>query len=294
MTANYSIRPMTRSEVDMAVEWAAQEGWNPGLYDADCYFAADLRGFLVGLLNDEPIACISAIRYPAASQHADNTGTGEDFGFIGFYIVKPEYRGQGYGIQIWNAAMNYLHGCNIALDGVVAQQDNYRRSGFTLAWRNMRFEGKVPAGLIPSGQTVSLQSLPFAEVERHNNILFPTPRPAFLQCWIQQAGATALGIMEHGKLAASGVIRPCRSGYKVGPLYAESAAQAQQCLNDLLCQLEPDSTFYLDVPETNPDALALAESLQMQLSFETARMYTASTPDLPWQQLYGVTSFEIG
>ncbi len=28
----YTIRTMARKEVDLAVEWPAQEGWNPGLY----------------------------------------------------------------------------------------------------------------------------------------------------------------------------------------------------------------------------------------------------------------------
>ena len=72
---------------------------------------------------------ISAVRY------------GSGFGFIGFYIVRPNFRGQGYGLQIWNAAMARLAGRTIGLDGVVAQQDNYRKSGFVLAWNNARFEG---------------------------------------------------------------------------------------------------------------------------------------------------------
>ena len=57
--ANYHIRCMTRPEIDLCVSWAAAEGWNPGLYDADAFYAAESEGFLVGLLNDEPIACIS-------------------------------------------------------------------------------------------------------------------------------------------------------------------------------------------------------------------------------------------
>jgi hypothetical protein len=31
--SNYQIRVMTRQEVDIAIAWAAAEGWNPGLYD---------------------------------------------------------------------------------------------------------------------------------------------------------------------------------------------------------------------------------------------------------------------
>ena len=76
----YQIRTASREEVDLAVQWAADEGWNPGIHDADCFFAADQNGFLIGLLDDQPIATISAVRYE------------QSFGFIGFYIVKPQYR----------------------------------------------------------------------------------------------------------------------------------------------------------------------------------------------------------
>ena len=125
----YTIRTMTRQEMDIAVDWAAAEGWNPGLYDAHCFNLADPTGFLVGLLGDEPIASISVVKY------------GNSFGFLGFYIVRPEYRGRGYGMRIWNAGLASLQGRTIGLDGVVAQQDNYRESGFTLAYRNIRYQG---------------------------------------------------------------------------------------------------------------------------------------------------------
>ncbi len=81
----YQIRTMTRKDLDIAVDWAAKEGWNPGIYDTDVFYATDPKGFLLGFLGDEPIASISSVSY-------DDT-----FGFLGFYIVKPEYRGKGYG-----------------------------------------------------------------------------------------------------------------------------------------------------------------------------------------------------
>jgi len=111
---NFKIRVMNRNEIDLAIDWAAKEGWNPGLYDADCFYTADQTGFLIGLLENEPIAIISVVKY------------GTTFAFLGFYIVKPMYRGKGYGIQIWNAGMNSLIGRTVGLDGVVAQQDNYK------------------------------------------------------------------------------------------------------------------------------------------------------------------------
>ncbi len=77
--SEYSIRPVSKEEFTIAVEWAAKEGWNPGLNDTECYFKADPSGFLMGFLGEEPIASISVVKYSS------------DFGFLGFYIVKPEY-----------------------------------------------------------------------------------------------------------------------------------------------------------------------------------------------------------
>ncbi|MBN1662916.1 MAG: GNAT family N-acetyltransferase [Deltaproteobacteria bacterium] len=82
------VRNMTREECDLAVEWAAQEGWNPGIYDAECFYAADPSGFFLAELNGKPAGCLSAVAYDYA------------FGFAGFYIMKPEFRGQGIGGQL--------------------------------------------------------------------------------------------------------------------------------------------------------------------------------------------------
>ena len=122
MQANYVIRPMRREELDIAVDWAALEGWNPGLGDAEAFYAADPGGFWIGLLDGEPIASISAVAYDDA------------FAFVGFYIVLPEFRGRGFGLAIWQQALARVQGRNIGLDGVPAQQANHERSGFSLAY----------------------------------------------------------------------------------------------------------------------------------------------------------------
>ncbi|MBY4675338.1 GNAT family N-acetyltransferase [Marinobacterium arenosum] len=279
---NYSIRVMSRDEVDIAVEWAATEGWNPGLKDADCYMAADPNGFLVGCLGDEPIATISVIKYD------------EYFGFLGFYIVKPEYRGQGYGIQIWNAGLRYLEGQNIGLDGIVAQQDNYKKSGFRLAYRNIRYEG-VGGGVSPEDMgIVKLSILPFETVDAYDQPFFPATRSSFTRCWINQPECHSLGIMEHGKLAGYGVIRKCRNGYKIGPLFADNPKLAESLFRALKAKATSSDAIFLDTPEVNTAAVSLAEKYEMRCSFETARMYTGAFPDIPLDRVFGVTSFEVG
>jgi ribosomal protein S18 acetylase RimI-like enzyme len=279
---NYIIKKMDRAEIDIVIEWAAKEGWNPGLHDADCYNTADPNGFIIGMLGDEPIATISVIKYD------------EHFGFLGFYIVKPEYRGKGYGIQIWNAGLKYLAGINIGLDGVLAQQDNYKKSGFKLAYRNIRFEGVGDGKPYENPKIINLSTLPFESIDSYSRLFFPAQRSHFLKSWINQPDSYALGIMQNSKMAGYGVIRQCRSGYKIGPLIAENPVLAESLFLALKSKIKASEAIYIDTPEANQAAVKLAERHNMFVSFETARMYTGEIPDTPLDHLFGVTSFEIG
>jgi GNAT superfamily N-acetyltransferase len=279
---SYTIRAMTRQEINIAVAWAAEEGWNPGLHDADCFYAADPGGFLVGLLGDEPIATISAVKY------------GNSFGFIGFYIVKPEYRGKGYGIGIWNAGMEALSGRVIGLDGVVAQQDNYKKSGFTLAYSNVRYQGIVGGHDPVDSGIVPLSTLAFEDVCAYDKAFFPDNRREFLRCWINQPQSTTLGILRGNKLAGYGVLRICRTGFKVGPLFADSPECAEQLFLALKSHAPEGAPVFLDIPAVNAAAVDLVNRHNMTVSFETARMYAGPSPDLPINRLFGVTTFELG
>ncbi len=273
---------MTQQEVAIAIEWAAAEGWNPGLYDAACFYAADPNGFLVGLLEDEPVATISVVKY------------GASFGFLGLYIVKAAHRGQGYGLQLWNAGLAYLRRCTIGLDGVVAQRNNYRQSGFELAYRNVRYQGTSGAHASSDRRIVPLSSIPFDEVNAYDRSMFPADRSVFLNCWIRQPQSTALGILRSGKLSGYGVIRAARTGYKMGPLFADDPELAEALFNGLAASVPDNAAIYLDTPETNPAAITLAKRHGMTIVFETARMYAGSAPDLPMPRLFGVTTFELG
>ena len=91
--AEFEVASATEAEFSSAIEWAADEGWNPGLDDLAAFHAADPQGFLLGRLDGEPVTSISVVRY------------GRDFGFLGFYIAKPGLRGEGYGWQTWQAGL---------------------------------------------------------------------------------------------------------------------------------------------------------------------------------------------
>jgi len=274
---------MTLQDLNFALKLAADEGWNPGTHDAEPFFLADPRGFFIGILNDDPIGCISAVSYQ---------GT---FGFIGLYIILPQYRHQGYGLKLWNAAMSYLaNHANIGLDGVISQQDNYRKSGFKLVHRNSRYCRSHTSIDLPTPQLTPISAIPFAEIEAFDHQILGYNRQAFLHSWLQMPNARGLGYYQDNKLQGYGVIRRCLEGYKIGPLFASSQEVAQHLYVGLCAPLQVNELVYLDVCEMNSSAIALANNFQMTKVFETARMYTNPPAELNMSRVFGITTFELG
>ncbi|MBI5122311.1 GNAT family N-acetyltransferase [Candidatus Roizmanbacteria bacterium] len=272
---------MTKSDLDLAISWAAKEGWNPGLHDRDAFYNTDSKGFFMGFFDDKPISCISAVSY------------GKDFGFIGFYIVHSDHRNKGYGIKIWNKAIDYLKTQNIGLDGVLAQQENYKKSGFKLAYRNIRYQGMVKKYEVKNDNLININTVPFNELVRYDYQLFPVPRPKFLKYWIKEPESLTLGFLKNDKLFGYGMIRKCVTGYKVGPLFADDKIIAENIFKKLN-NFAVGSLIFLDIPEVNKEALKLVNKYKMKSMFETARMYTKQSPDININKVFGVTTFELG
>jgi len=280
-TNGLRIRTMRPDEISIAVDWAAGEGWNPGLADAACYAATDPEGFFIGERDGAPVATVSCVNYD------------ESFAFLGFYMVREAFRGRGYGLQLWNAAIAHAGRRVIGLDGVVAQQENYKRSGFAFAYANVRYGGTVPTLHAPQGEVIALTDISLATVSASDATVFPARRTAFLRAWIGAPGHIGCALVRDGGLAGWGVIRPCRRGRKIGPLVADDRAGAEVVLSALLARAGGGEIF-LDVPSINRDAIALAQDLGLAPVFETARMYTGTVPPLRLERVFGVTTFELG
>jgi GNAT superfamily N-acetyltransferase len=279
---SFRITQLSADELSLPIEWATAEGWDPGLHDQACFAVADPTGFHAGWIGDEPVATIAVVKY------------GATFAFLGLYIVKPEFRGQGYGFALWNHALGTARGRTVGLDGVVAQQANYRRSGFALAYRNVRYRGVRGPDAPLDARVVPLSRFPFSEVAKYDRAFFPEARDAFLRCWIAQPGAKAMAVEKHGAMAGYGVIRPSGHGFKVGPLFADDASCAEALFHALAMRTPAGAAIFLDVPEPNTAGVALAERHGMSPVFETARMYAGVAPKLPLAKLFGVTTFELG
>ncbi len=278
----YSVRRMKKEELQIAIDWAQKEGWNPGLNDAACFYQADPQGFFIGLLDEEPIAVGSAILYDS------------NFAFCGLYIVKKEFRNQGYGLKLTEERLKYTGNRITGIDGVVDKVSKYERIGYVPSHKQIRYEwsGHLPYFSHPG--IVDVTSLPFNQLQDFDRNYFQAARTSFLHHWIQQPNSYALGYLENQQLSGYGVIRQCSQGYKIGPLFASSPSIAQ-ALFESLCAKIDEGPVYLDIPEPNQFALSLVKQYKMIPKFEVIRMYRNGFPKINLNEgIFGITTFELG
>lgn len=275
-------RTMTKKEAGTAVAWAAREGWNPGLHDAACFWPVDPEGFVCAEMEGKIVGTAAVVNYDGR------------FSFGGFYIVDPAYRAHGIGMQLARYAMAHAGSRIVGFDGVVAMVEKYQRdSGLFLHYNNARYEGRgggaVPGGLVP------ISDVRFRDLADYDAAHFPARREEFLRCWISQEGHLGLARQDpEGNILGYGVRRTCRTGHKIGPLFARDRPTAELILDGLVAGI-PGEQFFLDIPVPNEGAVALVKDRGMVPVFYTARLYTRPEPvPLPIHEIFGVTTFELG
>lgn len=271
---------MTASAARQAVEWAAAEGWNPGVDDVDRFLAADADAFLATELDDDVLGTVSCALY------------GDAYAFIGFYIVRSDLRGRGIGTALFDRALARAGDRVIGLDGVLAQQPVYASLGFELAHRNERWRG-TGGGTAPD-TLVPLAEVPVDDLVDYDSRVFGAERASFLRAWIDREPGHAVAARADDGLTGYAVLRRCREGMKIGPLFADDTATAAELLAGMRAAAGDGTPLFLDVPHANESALALATAHLDAPVFETARMYRNGRPPEDVSRVFGVTTFELG
>lgn len=273
---------MSLDDLRVSLSWAAGEGWNPGIDDAEPFLAADPTGFLMGWLEGAPAVSISAVAYGSA------------YGFIGLYICRPDLRGHAFGAGLVRPALDRLSDRPVGIDGVLERVANYERLGFAFSHRNLRFGGKVDPIEVPDQRIRPIDISVASQVAAFDARMFGCPREGFIHEWLKATPTrTGVALIDDGEVTGYGVIRDCVSGHKIGPLFANSVRDADLILRSLSAT-RAGGMIYLDVPWPNEAGVALAESYDMGVAFETARMYRGGNWNLPLANTFGVTTFELG
>jgi GNAT superfamily N-acetyltransferase len=282
------IRPMTRPELDVVLDWADQEGWNPGLADADVFWRIDRSGLWA--IDVDGVLVGSGATIAHGSHHV----------VIGLVHVRPEHRRQGIATRTFpwlvdGALSRMPAGTTVGLDVPDHLHDLAERFGFRPVRRVARMVGRaidVRRGA-HAGEVRSLASVPVDAVVAYDGAHVGAMRRDLLETWIHPAGGFSLGVFEGRALRGMAVMRPARRGYRIGPLFADDADIAEELMGSL-SRLVLGHTITLDVPTDNPQVLALAQRHGLSETTSVVHLELGDVAPAPEGSVYAVTSIEIG
>jgi hypothetical protein len=189
--------------------------------------------------------------------------------------------------------MDALSGCTVGLNTASSCEVKYEKMGFQTAHHVIRYRGGAGGVLQSDPYLLPLTDIPFDRVVAFDATFFYSPREAFLASWITRPGVIALGLLQDGHLAGYGVLRQAWDGFRIGPLFAVNPAHAHR-LYSAIKAYGGEGPVYMDVPDSNPNALDLVKEFGLDPVKETVRMYHGIPPSLPLSGIYGVTSLELG
>jgi len=278
-------RKLNFQDLKILVEWANNEGWNPGPNDAEVYWATDPNGFYGYYFNESLVAGGAIISY------------NNEFGFMGLFIVKPEFRTKGIGRKLWYQRRDLLkdrlnHNASIGMDGVIDMQSFYKKGGFEISFKDERYENLGTEFHLDSNIT-SIKDEDFHEILNYDKQCFGFFRPQFLRPWIKLPENKTFKYVENNNVRGFSIVRKVFNGFKVGPLFADNTKIAEElykaCLNSVI-----GKPLFIDIPMINKDAIQIINKYNAKYVFECARMYYGQPPRIAMKKVYGITTFELG
>jgi hypothetical protein len=285
------------------VENANLEGWGPRVNDAEYLFALDFsKYFFIGELDGERVSCLSIVKY------------GEDYAFVGYYIVSKPHRGKGYGLRTWKYAFEasaLSEQCNVGLDSLVNMETTYAKDGFERVWVIRRYAAvvsNVAEALSDVRLPIGLKIVPGPEVDvnklaEYDKSIFDAYRQMLVASWITISAVSFVALNEKTEIVGYIILRRTikfeESGYRLSPLFADSLVIAQSLLKksiEAIGRDHFDKKVNFEIPlEGNAEGVEFVQSVQnVTSSFETVHMYTKGFRTMDRKKVFSVANLEIG
>jgi len=284
MTLPAKLRGFRPEDTAFIRSLVTDQGWNAGVHDVETFTEVDPDAWSVAEIDERPVGLVLATRW------------NESHGWIGLYLVHPEFRGRGIGLELFRAALARLGPGCLGLDGDARQQANYRRSGFVDVHANTRWRG--PARLwrtrVGTAEFVDARDLPIESLVDLAARAVGSPRPRLLRAWLAQPEARHVALIRDEHIAGLATARPARQGWKIGPLYAPDASGSAALLAAVTRDLDPDDECWLDTPNPNAAATALMEGLGAAGAPTSGRMVRGQGPVQDTSVMFGLLAHEVG
>ncbi|KAF1845196.1 uncharacterized protein K460DRAFT_405462 [Cucurbitaria berberidis CBS 394.84] len=263
------IRPALSVEEASALWWPLMQdlGWNRAQADAQTHFQVAQNGknwlLLIPKEAGKPEGCVIAFTYLNST------------GWVAFFILNAAFRGQGLGRQLWSEMESVFHADGttvIGLDGVQEQVETYKRRGFvdcariplmvrdSLKVRPMDVELDLREGVeLQDLRDIDPKLLAQLDLE-HTGL----DRSAYwaADALLSRIEASGFAIVSNSHLNGFVYARHCEHGRRIGPLYAETYAQAKQLLHKAMDDSALSERGYVaEIFGTNPAGKKVFEEL---------------------------------
>ena len=296
-------RASSLEDIQWVFHVAKGQGLMPRENDASCYFTVNLTHyFYIGELNGQRISCVSIVKH------------GESCAFVGYYIVIKVFRGKGYGLKTWKYAFEDggigNSSYNLQLYAVMNMQSQYEKWGLKPDWISRRFtftvsqaqESLSDCQLLPSvipGSQADLEKL----VEYGADVIGSSQVvKSMLAAWISIGEESSWVATDDsgeivGYLIMKKTARFPEDGYRIGPLFSNSAAIARGLLKhavEFAVVSNPASTIlFLDIPCDNLEGVRIMGEFGANVCIEVIFMTSKSNPNIPFRKIFGAASPEI-
>jgi hypothetical protein len=182
----------------------------------------------------------------------------------------------------------------IGLEAVPEQLGTYQRAGFTASHTTVSYQGSIPHGREQRDPRVrALEPGDMAAVVTLDALCSPHERSGLLAVWFAASATTPFVYHDRGEVTGFGVIRPSRTGHRIGPLIANTP-QVALALYDALTAAHPGEPVCLNCPEPNAAGRDLARERGLVRTSHTVRMYSQQVRRTGLARCYSIASLAWG
>jgi len=263
---HFSIRPFKDEDIDFAYKLNVMEQWDDTRNDIKRMFNGEPNGCFIAEIKSKPVGHVFSISYGR-------------LGWIGFLIVKAEYRRRGRGTLLTRRAMGYLLSCNvetIKLEAVSAIADLYRKLGFVDEYDSLRFTGvsrKITS--LSSHRINTLKREGIKQLTKFDAEYFGANRTKVLHrlyqenpklCFVSRIGSRIVGYI---------MFRKTKSGYRIGPWVCnpENPQVARELLMECMETIGHNAKLYVGVPAMNEVAVEILQDFDFRQYSKSIHMH---------------------
>lgn len=286
------VRRLEEAGIPFAMELKAIAGWNQTEQDWRRYIRLEPEGCFLAYIDGEPAGTGTALAYGGV-------------GWIGMILVHPDKRRFGIGTAMLRRTIGYLRDRgvrSVKLDATPMGKKVYIPLGFVDEYDVRRYESPpdfIPQAIAAGGENgheaAPLEASQLAAFAAYDAEVFGVPRPAVLEALCADNPGLSFGLRDtRGHIVGYALARRGSDAIQVGPWAANGPTEAETLFRAILSSAG-DSRLFLDVPETNPDGLALMEKYGFRIQRGFCRMYLGENrhPGTPGR-VYATSGAEKG